>query len=82
MTRSTSTRVQPLKHDRGPDLSPRHLGGLQHRSPVRPDLWTLGGKGSNFRLGQGAQFYFQHDAHMLKNGRISMFDLTAPGRRS
>jgi hypothetical protein len=37
-------------------------------------LWTLGGKGSNFRLGPGAQFYFQHDAHMLSNGRISMFD--------
>ena len=37
-------------------------------------LWTLGGKGSNFRLGPGAQFYFQHDARMLRNGRISMFD--------
>ena len=37
-------------------------------------LWTLGGRGSNFRLGQGAQFYFQHDAHMLRGGRISMFD--------
>jgi hypothetical protein len=37
-------------------------------------LWTLGGKGSNFRLGQGAQFYFQHDAHMLSNGRIGLFD--------
>jgi len=37
-------------------------------------LWTLGGKGSNFRLGPGAQFYFQHDAHMLSNGRIAMFD--------
>jgi hypothetical protein len=37
-------------------------------------LWTLGGKGSSFRLGPGAQFYFQHDAHQLSNGRISMFD--------
>jgi hypothetical protein len=37
-------------------------------------LWTLGGKASNFRLGSGAQFYFQHDAHMLRNGRIAMFD--------
>ncbi len=37
-------------------------------------LWTLGGKASNFRLGPGAQFYFQHDAHMLSNGRIGMFD--------
>jgi hypothetical protein len=37
-------------------------------------LWTLGGKASSFRLGSGAQFYFQHDAHMLSNGRIAMFD--------
>jgi hypothetical protein len=37
-------------------------------------LWTLGGKTSSFRLGSGAQFYFQHDAHMLSNGRIAMFD--------
>ena len=37
-------------------------------------LWTLGGKGSNFRLGPGAQFYFQHNAHQLSNGRIGMFD--------
>jgi hypothetical protein len=37
-------------------------------------LWTLGGKGSNFQLGPGAQFYFQHDVQMLPNGRISMFD--------
>ena len=37
-------------------------------------LWTLGGRGSNFRLGPGAQFYFQHDARMLRKGRISMFD--------
>jgi Arylsulfotransferase (ASST) len=37
-------------------------------------LWTLGGKGSSFRLGPGAQFYFQHNAHQLSNGRIGMFD--------
>jgi hypothetical protein len=37
-------------------------------------LWTLGGKGSNFQLGPGAQFYFQHNARQLSNGRIGMFD--------
>jgi hypothetical protein len=37
-------------------------------------LWTLGGKGSNFRFGPGALFNLQHDAHMLSNGRIGMFD--------
>jgi hypothetical protein len=37
-------------------------------------LWTLGGKGTDFRLGPGALFNLQHDAHQLSNGRISMFD--------
>jgi hypothetical protein len=37
-------------------------------------IWTLGGKGSNFRFGQGALFNLQHDAHMLRDGRIAMFD--------
>jgi hypothetical protein len=37
-------------------------------------LWTLGGKGTDFRFGPGALFNLQHDAHMLSNGRISMFD--------
>ena len=37
-------------------------------------LWTLGGKGTDFRFGPGALFNLQHDAHMLRNGRISMFD--------
>ena len=37
-------------------------------------LWTLGGKGTDFNFGPGALFNLQHDAHMLSNGRISMFD--------
>ena len=37
-------------------------------------LWTLGGKGTDFNFGPGALFNFQHDAHMLRNSRISMFD--------
>jgi Arylsulfotransferase (ASST) len=37
-------------------------------------VWTLGGKASTFRLGRGARFWFQHDARMLPNGQISMFD--------
>jgi hypothetical protein len=36
--------------------------------------WKLGGKDSSFRLGRGARFWFQHDARMLPDGRISMFD--------
>ena len=37
-------------------------------------VWTLGGKASSFRLGGGARFFFQHDAEMLPDGRISLFD--------
>jgi hypothetical protein len=66
--------IQPLKHDRVL-ISARDTSGIYDvdRASGRI-LWTLGGKGSDFRLGAGAQFYFQHDAHMLSNGRIAMFD--------
>jgi Arylsulfotransferase (ASST) len=66
--------VQPLARDRVL-ISARDTSAVYDidRASGRI-LWTLGGKGSNFRLGPGAQFYFQHDAHMLSNGRISMFD--------
>jgi hypothetical protein len=37
-------------------------------------LWTLGGKASDFQPGPGASFFFQHDAQMLPNGNISLFD--------
>jgi hypothetical protein len=37
-------------------------------------VWTLGGKSSTFRLGRGARFWFQHDAQMLGNGNVSLFD--------
>jgi hypothetical protein len=37
-------------------------------------LWTLGGKASDFKLGPGARFWFQHDALLLPGGRLSVFD--------
>jgi hypothetical protein len=37
-------------------------------------LWTLGGKASDFKLGPGARFWFQHDARLLPRGRLSVFD--------
>ena len=42
--------------------------------PTGRVAWTLGGKASDFRLGPGARFWFQHDARMLPDGRISLFD--------
>jgi hypothetical protein len=37
-------------------------------------VWTLGGKHSSFKLGQGANFEWQHDAAMQPDGSITLFD--------
>ncbi len=42
--------------------------------PTGRVLWKLGGKASNFRLGRGARFYFQHDAKLLGGDQVSLFD--------
>lgn len=36
--------------------------------------WTLGGKDSNFSLGSGANFEWQHDATLHRNGLLTLFD--------
>jgi hypothetical protein len=42
-------------------------------------IWTLGGKYSSFRIGPGAQFEWQHDAH-LTGDTLTLFDDAAkPG---
>ncbi len=37
-------------------------------------IWTLGGKGSQFRMGPGAQFAWQHDARQFSAGALTLFD--------
>src|SRR5215213_4103277 len=37
-------------------------------------LWRLGGRRSDFRMGPGARFHFQHDAEWLSPTTISLFD--------
>ncbi len=37
-------------------------------------LWTLGGKSSTFSLGPGVRFAWQHDATLLADGSIQIFD--------
>ena len=66
--------IQSLKKDRVL-ISARDTSGIYNidRASGRI-LWTLGGKGTDFSFGPGALFNLQHDAHMLRNGRISMFD--------
>lgn len=40
--------------------------------------WTLGGTGSDFTFGEGAEFGRQHDAQRLPDGTISLFDNAPP----
>jgi hypothetical protein len=37
-------------------------------------IWRLGGKKSDFEMGEGSRFAFQHDARRLPDGTISIFD--------
>jgi hypothetical protein len=36
--------------------------------------YNFGGKNSSFKFGPGANFEWQHDAHMLPNGTMTVFD--------
>ena len=36
--------------------------------------WTLGGRGSSFKLRPGARFEWQHDVRLQGNSQVSMFD--------
>lgn len=56
-------------------LSGRHTCALYkvHRRTGRV-LWRLGGRRSDFALGRGAHFNWQHDAQHLPGGLISVFD--------
>ncbi len=37
-------------------------------------VWRLGGKRSDFTMGEGTVFAFQHDARLLPDGTITLFD--------
>ena len=37
-------------------------------------LWRLGGKNSDFQMGPGSRFAYQHDARRHQDGTISIFD--------
>jgi hypothetical protein len=37
-------------------------------------IWRLGGKKSDFEMGRGTRFAYQHDARRLPDGTISIFD--------
>ena len=37
-------------------------------------LWRLGGKRSDYRMGRGTRFAWQHDAHRQADGSVTIFD--------
>lgn len=37
-------------------------------------LWRMNGKRSDFSMGKGANFYWQHDSRMLDSTRLTVFD--------
>lgn len=44
-------------------------------------IWRLGGKRSDFTMGEGASFSWQHDARRQSDGTLSLYDdSAAPGR--
>jgi hypothetical protein len=56
-------------------VSARHTWALYklHRRTGEV-IWRLGGKHSDFAMGPGAQFFWQHDAAQLSADRITVFD--------
>jgi len=65
--------------DEGPNgdilISARNLWALYHVQKSTGDiLWQLGGVKSDFSLGPNAQFFWQHDARFLPDGKISLYD--------
>jgi hypothetical protein len=56
-------------------ISARNTWAVYNVSPQTAAVnWTLGGKSSTFTLEHDAPFAFQHDATMLNNDTISIFD--------
>ncbi len=43
-------------------------------------LWRLGGKRSDYRMGRGTRFAWQHDAHRQADGSVTIFDDEAAPR--
>ncbi len=71
--------VNSVQQERGGDLviSGRNTWAAYEVSPrTGKVIWTLGGKRSSFKLGQGASFAFQHDVlvHRREGGTVTVFD--------
>jgi Arylsulfotransferase (ASST) len=66
--------IQPLS-DGNLFVSARHTWAAYKLDRRTGDvIWTLGGKKSNFQMGPGAQFAWQHDAVQVSDTRLTVFD--------
>ena len=62
-------------------ISARHTQAIYKLNRKTGEImWQLGGKGSDFRLGKGVRFGFQHDVQRQKNGTLTIFDNGAGGK--
>ena len=56
-------------------VSARHTWAVYKIDPETGDVvWRLGGKRSDFELGPGVRFSWQHDARWRQDGTLSLFD--------
>jgi len=55
-------------------VSGRNTQALYELNREGKILWRLGGKRSDFKLGPGARFAWQHDARRLDDSTITLFD--------
>ena len=71
--------LPPQLHRRGPRRQPadpaRETSTVYKIDRKSGEIkWRLGGKRSDFEMGEGTRFAFQHDARRLPDGTISIFD--------
>ena len=56
-------------------ISSRHMWAIYEiDKQTGKIIWTLGGKHSSFKMGPGTGFSWQHDARLLPDGTITLFD--------
>jgi hypothetical protein len=61
-------------------ISARHTSTIYKLDRKKGDvIWRLGGTKSDFELGPGAAFNFQHDARTHEDGTLTLFDNGATG---
>jgi hypothetical protein len=67
-----------IDEDGGLLVSARHTSTIYKIArPSGEVVWRLGGKRSDFAMGEGATFVAQHDARRQPGGRLSLFDNAA-----